>query len=306
MRWLVILLMLGTPAIAQSPGHQTEIKQPPAANTNNKNSDLKADAPQQHFTINVVSPPKSEDERKEEVADRKKKAETDAKITEYTSQLADFTKGLFFATVALCFATIGLLVLGLFQSRDVKRSVEAAEKSAAAATKQADDSNRALTHIERPYIFVFDISRLKKEYVEGYDVDEDDDFQYFDLKVTYSVANYGKIPAVINCVYASISVNDQPLDGLAFDYDHPLATSPILAAEEIRSGIEQNVSWADTETDEQGYAVPKFGDQNVYFMITIEYSGPFTSGHETSDCWIYDKRTGRFRPHPDQKFRRNK
>ncbi|MEI9804342.1 MAG: hypothetical protein WDN48_07615 [Pseudolabrys sp.] len=91
--------------------------------------------------------PRPSAQKKLLAADRRNKAETDAKLTEYTGQLADFTRGLFYATVVLGFATLGLLVIGILQSRDVKESVSAA-KSAVIESKNANRISRDALVVE--------------------------------------------------------------------------------------------------------------------------------------------------------------
>jgi hypothetical protein len=99
----------------------------------------KPQAQQPPIIVNIEPSPKTQAERAEEAEDRRKKAETDAKLADYTGELAFFTKGLFIATVILGIATIGLLVAAFFQSRDMKASIAAAQKSANVA-------ERALVH----------------------------------------------------------------------------------------------------------------------------------------------------------------
>src|ERR1700694_2587603 len=90
----------------------------------------------------MLHQPQKQRQNAEESEDRRKKAETDAKLADYTGELAFFTKGLFVATVILGMATIGLLVAAFFQSRDMKASIVAAQRSADAAM-QAIGAGRA-------------------------------------------------------------------------------------------------------------------------------------------------------------------
>jgi hypothetical protein len=50
------------------------------------------------------------------------------------------------------------------------------------------------------------------------------------MKVSYDVANYGKIPAIIESRQANLSVATEPLDPIGADYNHPLMAAPILAS----------------------------------------------------------------------------
>jgi hypothetical protein len=159
-----------------------------------------------------------------------------------------------------------------------------------AATAQTDIARKALTDIERPYLFIFNVSLLTIE--DFYDFDEDE--TGYTLKVTYEVANHGKIPAIIENLRSNLSVFTDPLDPLAADYNHPLVIAPVLAAGEKRADIPVDIGWNDMGTNEYGNTVPNFGGQTLFLRVAIAYRGPFTRGHETSIGLRYDERTHRF------------
>jgi hypothetical protein len=187
-------------------------------------------------------------------------------------------------TYTLYRATKGLVESAWVQSKDMKRSIIASETAATAASTQAEIAKKSLSVIERPYIFVFNIS--VPEIVE----DVNGDF----LRVTYSVANYGKTPAVIENGRVSLSVFADPLQPANLDFNHPLAVSPILAASEVRN-CEETLAWSGGFTfDEDGSRIPSLDDDSLWFWATFAYRGPFTSGHENSTLRRYDERTGRF------------
>jgi hypothetical protein len=101
---------------------------------------------------------------------------------------------------------VGALQLALFiwQLRLIRASLDgaqiasdAAAVAAKAASRQAHIAEETLAKIERPYLFVFNVSSVK---VETWEDIEGDGSR---LAVTYSVANYGKLPAIIQWLQVS-------------------------------------------------------------------------------------------------------
>jgi hypothetical protein len=172
----------------------------------------------------------------------------------------------------------------------MKRSIIASEKSAQAAGVQADVAKKALADIERPYLFVFNVSGIKID--EAFDIEEGEIYNW--LQVSYSVANHGKIPAIIKFAQAGLSVFTEPLKPPRLEYDHSLIVSPILAAGEVRKDIQENLQWNEFTSTEHEQTAPVFGDNDLWFWIIIAYRGPFSDQHETRVCWRYDGATGRF------------
>jgi hypothetical protein len=185
----------------------------------------------------------------------------------------------------------GLLVLFTYRLwKSTDKLWAAGERQIGAAERSASVAERALADIERPYLFVFNVGRLTIQ--DFYDLEEDE--VGYNLKVTYEVANHGKIPAIIESLRANLSVFTDPLDPLAADFDHPLVVAPVLAAGEKRADVPVDIGWADMETDEYGNVVPNFGQHTLFLRVVINYRGPFTRGHETSIALRYDERTHRF------------
>lgn len=182
----IALLILCGVALAQSPPNQPIIDQPSTQDSKEKTGEQQNKSQQQPITVNIVPAQKTETERAEEAADRRNKAETDAKLTEYTGQLADFTRGLFYATVVLGFATLGLLVIGILQSRDVKESVSAA-KSAVIESKNANRISRDALVVENRAWLELDLRFEGAVRIEN-----------GLLTMTYyvTVKNFGKTPAL--------------------------------------------------------------------------------------------------------------
>jgi hypothetical protein len=140
-----------------------------------------------------------------------------------------------------------------------------------------------------PYIFIFNLGEL-----EIADMDEDADGAL--LTVSYSVANYGKIPAIIKYAQAVLAIAEAPPLPNRVPESHSLIAAPILAANEVRPGIEQSYVWfGGYEFDADGMTIPSIPVGSVLFLwIIITYRGPFTDQHETRACWIYNETTNRF------------
>jgi hypothetical protein len=191
-------------------------------------------------------------------------------------------------TAVLAISTIGLWIVtwrsGVRQSADMQASIAAAQKSAELA-------EHALTKLERPYIFISDVGRLETEIIE----DQMEDYGEALLSIEYSVANYGKIPAIVVDARASLHVSASPRDPDHLPRSHPLVVSPIFAAGEARQKLTERLVWGDHGYDEDGSTIPILGDdRSLFFWIIITYRGPFTDGHETRACWRYHESTGRF------------
>jgi hypothetical protein len=196
----------------------------------------------------------------------------------------------------LWWSTDGLWVIANRQSDDLKRSVAAAER-------QAKVSEDAFTKLERPYVYIFEISPFmfdRKAPLSGSSL----------VFIGYSVANYGKTPAIIKHASGILhSVDYRTATGpdfpLPFAYDHPLITSPIIATNEIRTNIRENVASSSVEfvLDEHNNPIPKAtAYQDVFLWIIISYKGPFTDHHEISGCWRWDSADCRFIKHSEDNW----
>lgn len=107
------------------------------------------------ITVNVAPLEKSAEEKEEERRDRVEKIESDKKLVDLTAELAKFTRWLAYATIALAIVTGGLVIMGIKQASDMKRSLRINQQSADAATRSAD----ALVGVEiaRMLVTEFDI-----------------------------------------------------------------------------------------------------------------------------------------------------
>ncbi|MBC9877724.1 hypothetical protein G8O24_10270 [Bradyrhizobium sp. INPA01-394B] len=179
-------------------------------------------------------------------------------------------------------------VLFIYQLRLIRVSLEDAKVVSAAATRQARVAEDTLTKIERPYVFVYNVSSLK---IDQWEYEGETGST---LSVKYSVANYGKLPAVIEHMQVSLSVHDEPLPPTNYDYNHPLAVSAVLVPGEPRNDLYEGLAWDRVTIDPYQGDAADLGGKELFFWVIIRYRGTFSSGHVTRACWRYDERTGQF------------
>lgn len=89
------------------------------------------------------------------------------------------------ATIAIAVFTLTLWLSSEKMWRVTRISTIAARRAANAAIRQAKAAEDALTQLERPYIFVFGVKQIFQDQSRN------------DFFVTYTVANFGKLPAII-------------------------------------------------------------------------------------------------------------
>lgn len=168
------------------------------------------------------------------------------------------------------------------QSHDMQDSITAANRSAAAA-------ERALTDLERPWLFAFGIKAVPIN-------------QLGEWTVEFTVANFGKMPAIIEHARIGFVISDraEPPTPLFAEDDHDLVVSPILQAGERRiikeafPNVEdgsasfrvlQSPSGEIVSDPAPGYEAPPGFD--AFFRVIINYRGPSTKGHESCVLWLY-------------------
>ena len=143
-----------------------------------------------------------------------------------------------------------------------------------------------MTDLERPYIYILDTTGIR--------IEEDIEGKHHFL--LYSVANYGKTPAQIESVATSLSIGTNPDKPIRQTYWwHNLVKSPVLVAGERRDEISAPfcgkipvTTYADEDTPP--FPIPDIDEgKTFFFLVNIKYRGPFTSGHETSACWRWDR-----------------
>jgi hypothetical protein len=204
--------------------------------------------------------------------------------------------GVVFFTCVLAFVAGVQAVLFLWQLvlinkslADAKVAANASAEAAKAATKQAKFAEDSHAKLERPYVFIFGVSKLES------------DEMISDLPFApYVVANYGRTPAMVETLRAGISwFPDRPLDPLIVDYRddpaHGLLKSPVLAPSEKREKLNIIAPHGlDFAPSDDGEIVPQLRDNDNFFVwVIINYRGAFTAAHETSACWRYDGLTNR-------------
>src|SRR5712692_10433664 len=177
------------------------------------------------------------------------------------------------ATVVIAAFTIILAVV-------TKRQAEMTKSSADAAQASADVAKRALTDLERPYIYIMCTGFLRYDWGSGHAYTE------------YSVINHGKSAAIVETVIVSFapSHTGAPEDGLHEEFMHPLLMNrvigPGLGQTYIRAEPPGNRGFDMTK---EGVPVPRLeSNEEMFLHVIVKYRGPFTRGHETSACWRLD------------------
>jgi hypothetical protein len=178
------------------------------------------------------------------------------------------------AITAVATAFIAAFTFTLWQS--TKDMMQATGESVRVA-------ERALADLERPYLYIFNPSGLK------IDLDQEEPFHYF----RYSVANYGKTPARIERAFVGISAGVAPKQPVAVIGWDDFLVSPLFVTGERRdsptASVPDEIEIIETADENGQYDTPVLTVGSEFFLwIIINYSGPFSKGHETSACWRWD------------------
>ena len=269
LRFLVTAVIL-LAAIASDSWGQSKPPSPKASQQNTTQQDRGTE--NSPVVVKVLPTEKTQTELRNDV----EKQESDRQLVKLTGDLARYTELLFIATVVLAVATAGLVGFGYFQSRDAKRSIAAAETSARIA-------ERALTELERPYLFILDYNWLLTETAKAGGLK---------CGLVYSVANGGKLPAFIKAVKVGIRIGESIPSMDDVPPVHDLLTAPLIAGGEQRL-VTQGFTIEDDEPALEyqirgGTALIPAGALSagqVIAKISIEYDGPITTGHTTTACW---------------------
>lgn len=192
---------------------------------------------------------------------------------------AAFTAGIFIFNIVLGLSTVALW-------RVTGRSTDIAE--------------RAFSDLERPYVYIFGAKGLERESerMDPYDF------------LKYSVANYGKTPASLESVCLKISLGNTPEVPVPVGEWHSLRALPILTPNERRDDTEvvpesiPTSQYADENTPpDDSFTVPDLEAGTEFFLwVQIKYNGPFSTGHETSACWKWDRDSSRLILYADEKY----
>lgn len=152
---------------------------------------------------------------------------------------------------------------------------------------------RALTELERPYLFVFDMNWRPQEPHEVGGLEPG---------LTYTVANHGKLPAIIRTVLIGIDFDNKiPEHMIAVGPTHDLLTGPIVASDKARN-IPQPLQ-LDDDRGTMSFRLKSGQEARIptalvlggpVIKIFIEYDGPITNGHEITSCWRWNGGMGTF------------
>lgn len=188
---------------------------------------------------------------------------------------------------------IAQALLFVWQFHFMRRSVDAANDAAKAATTSAQTAKDSFTKLERPYLFVYGVTTIMQDpkRVGG-----------LESFVRFNVANHGKTPAIIESVEIGFSVDPAaPHAPLHVEQEHQLLTHPILGAGEVRDGLEETLPLGVEviQTGNDRLLIPDLrselgSEEELFFVIYVRYKGAFTEGHETQCCWRYDRTSGHF------------
>jgi hypothetical protein len=257
--------------------------------------------------VEVFPAPRSESESTEDQTEKNKYYEWVTAIA--TEWLALLTFGL----VAVAVFQVGLfwqqLSIMKVSLHDTREAVSSNSLVAKATQRQADAAETILKRRERPYIFTFGVTYIKRDHTSR-----------GSFIVEFSVANYGTMPAVIESAKIGVVVgdNDEELKiPPSLWPGHSLVASPIISAGErrdklqvgdpdglIRDGGGKSLIFNDDGSSE---SIPnvQFNVQDgshVFLRSIISYRGPFSEDHETVATWKYDTEVRQFFPHGDTKL----
>ena len=207
-----------------------------------------------------------------------------------TVLIAAFTGTLWWSTEKLWRAGEG-------QQRIFRRQAFAAVQSARAARRSAKVAEEALAKIERPYVFVFGVTKIEynRDIVGGYTP-----------HIVITIANHGRTPAIIKNVCAAMSVTDRGEPDASpprIDDDHELLLMGALAPGEIRNTQRFFAPEGIKFEHARERCVPELtGGEDFFFVVMVEYDGAFTSRHRTGACWRYHELTGGLVPAGGDKY----
>lgn len=270
---VVLLILCGVGFCAES--------QPPSEKTKRSehNTDqIQRGTEQSPFVVRTIQTPKSKEE-----------TDKDSEERDDRKTLNRFT---------LCLAVIGffqLIAFGL-QAHRLRQTIGVTEKAANAAQRSAVVAEKSLTMVERPYVFVSDISGFQ------YDTGRE---EYF---VTYDVSNHGRTPADIERICAVISNDLEAVPGFV-DSDNSLYLSPILEAGRKIAGQKQRVPCNIITFTHQGDTItPKLTSTDmIYFKVIVIYRSFLELDwvYENSFFWVFDRNAMAFAPRRDKEYYRN-
>jgi len=156
------------------------------------------------------------------------------------------------------------------------------------ARKAANTAEKALTQLERPYIFIWQMLGAEPTITFSGSDNPQKTIQGARLHAIfyYKVSNRGKLAAVIENVSIACGYENQPrhrYPPLTIIGDHYFMQSPLLSAEADSPNLNHAVLWSYLDRTSQTFK------DGLIFRVVVSYRGLFTKGHETSQCWRYQQ-----------------
>jgi hypothetical protein len=264
---LAVWLLIGLPWLVY-PAERIEYRVEQSAQDSKAQPNGSAGSP---YFVQVVPTPKSAEERADGALDREEKKSSDRWLVRWTFILSAATLGLMLATI----------VLGYFahrQSKDMRASIEAAQIAASAAKKSAD----TVANIERPWVFISEITPAVREcprpHYQGTSVPVQ-----IDLSIT--IKNYGKTPALMETVSGQ----------LRFSRDPPPAVLSVPPQQFLilETGKPHTFSVPVGEPLDAGIANElQSGGRRIWLHFMFTYRDISGALHETSGIWRHSLALG--------------
>jgi hypothetical protein len=200
-------------------------------------------------------------------------------VSFYTSMLALFTGAL---------VTVSAIQIRFLIRADIsaRRSAIAARRAADASIRQARIAETALTQLERPHMFIWGIRSSVPSMVFTSSTRPNDEPKVVrdNAHFNYSVSNGGKLAGVIETVSIACGYErNGRIPPLHIIGDHYLLGTPIVSSGQNVLDIPYKIPLAELDRADPR---PYFRD-DLIFRVVIEYRGPVTRDHETSQCWRY-------------------
>jgi hypothetical protein len=220
-----------------------------------------------------------------------------------TCIIALFTAVLAIATIRLWNYTADLAKFAEEQSRDMKASVAASEKaakaaesSAAAGQRAAEISERALTELEAPFVFVEIIEKGLKPsmYFPGGKLDVSAAKECLSAsEIKYRFVNYGRTPARIVAVADNFAPMEKgsgappPID-VATQLTTEMPWGVVIPPNRGFSDIFTVKTLPQTLEDKQDlfYNPDRAA---MFFLVVIRYADIFENRFLVGNCFLFDK-----------------
>jgi hypothetical protein len=233
------------------------------------------------FIVQVIPSERSPEDKKRD----EEKTTIDQQMAAFTRDLATYTNLLFWATAGLAAFTLGLALVAFFQMRDARRSIRAAEASAAAAVKQITVAEDTAQRQLRAYVFA-DRSSMTlvndKGDILSFTAEKDPNFNIpaVFVQVLTVFKNYGLTPAhefryFRDVDVANLQKSDDP-DAVR-DYEDTKDT--------IGPGMEYPITTRRCITKEE-FTEVKNRVKEIFSMGQIHYTDIFGKRQSASFCHV--------------------